>query len=74
MNLEKRTKIGVKMTVMPFMDKQLPTQKPRISFAIDNELKQALEIQASKESRTVSNLIIVAVKEYLESCAKVKKS
>ncbi|MCY7334547.1 MAG: CopG family transcriptional regulator [Pseudanabaena sp. CAN_BIN31] len=62
------------MTDMSLLHTELPTQKPRISFAIDSELKQALEIQAAKESRTVSNLIIVAVKEYLESCAKGKKS
>jgi predicted transcriptional regulator len=43
----------------------LTTQKPRVSFAIDSDLKQALESQAAKESRTISNLIIVAIKEYL---------
>jgi len=62
------------MTAMAFMVTELPTQKPRISFAIDSDLKQSLETQAARESRTVSNLIIVAVKEYLESRTQSKKS
>lgn len=49
----------------------LATQKPRVSFAIDSDLKQALEDQAAKESRTISNLIIVAIKEYLERAGKL---
>jgi predicted transcriptional regulator len=49
----------------------LATQKPRVSFAIDGDLKQALEDQAAKESRTTSNLIVVAIKEYLERAGKL---
>ena len=48
----------------------MPTQKPRISFAIDNELKQALEIQASKESRTVSNLMRMKIFRSKNPCLK----
>jgi predicted transcriptional regulator len=54
------------MTVIAIQETELATQKPRVSFAIDSDLKQALEDQAAKESRTTSNLIIVAIKEYLE--------
>jgi len=49
----------------------LATQKPRVSFAIDGDLKQALEDQAAKESRTTSNLIVVAIKEYLERASRL---
>ena len=45
---------------------ELTTPKPRISFVIDNQLKQELEAQASVESRTVSNLVLLAVREYLD--------
>jgi predicted transcriptional regulator len=54
------------MTAIAIQETDLATQKPRVSFAIDSDLKQALEEQAAKESRTTSNLIIVAIKEYLE--------
>lgn len=54
------------MTAIAIQETELATQKPRVSFAIDSDLKQALEDQAAKESRTTSNLIIVAIKEYLE--------
>jgi predicted transcriptional regulator len=53
------------MTATAIQGTDLATQKPRVSFAIDSDLKQALESQAAKESRTISNLIIVAIKEYL---------
>jgi predicted transcriptional regulator len=54
------------MTAIAIQGTDLATQKPRVSFAIDSDLKEALENQAAKESRTTSNLIIVAIKEYLE--------
>lgn len=54
------------MTAIATQGTDLATQKPRVSFAIDSDLKEALENQAAKESRTTSNLIIVAIKEYLE--------
>ncbi|MEE3719465.1 hypothetical protein V2H45_22225 [Tumidithrix elongata RA019] len=54
------------MTVTALNFLELPTQKPRISFAIDEQLKQELEAQADVESRTVSNLVLLAVREYLE--------
>lgn len=54
------------MTATALQVVDLPTQKPRISFAIDEQLKAELEAQADRESRTVSNLVLLAVKEYLE--------
>lgn len=58
-------------TAIQIQEIDLATQKPRVSFAIDSDLKQALEDQAAKESRTTSNLIIVAIKEYLERAGKL---
>jgi predicted transcriptional regulator len=62
------------MTATAIQGTDLATQKPRVSFAIDSDLKQALESQAAKESRTISNLIIVAIKEYLGDRTNGKKS
>lgn len=54
------------MAITAFRFPELTTPKPRISFVIDNHLKQELEAQALSESRTVSNLVLLAVREYLD--------
>ena len=38
----------------------------RMSFTISKELKQKLEEQAKKERRSLSNLIIVALENYIK--------
>ena len=44
------------------------TDKELIAFQIDRQLKAALELKANQECRSISNLIRVAIKQYLESC------
>ena len=44
------------------------TDKELIAFQIDRQLKEALELKANQESRSISNLIRVAIKQYLERC------
>ena len=39
----------------------------QISFRLTLEMKEALEAQAQKESRSVSNLILKVMEEYLEA-------
>ena len=38
----------------------------RVTFTIDKKMKEQAEKQAKKEKRSLSNLIIVALEEYLE--------
>ena len=46
----------------------------QISVRITNELKARLERQAKKERRSVSNLIIKVMEEYLDSQEKPSES
>lgn len=39
----------------------------RVTFTIDKKLKEQAEKQAKIEKRSLSNLIIVALEEYLEN-------
>jgi len=39
----------------------------QISFRVTTEFKELLEAQAQKERRSVSNLILKVLEEYLES-------
>jgi len=39
----------------------------QISFRVTTEFKEALEARAQKERRSVSNLILKVLEEYLES-------
>lgn len=41
----------------------------QIGIRVTREFKEALEVQARKERRTVSNLIIKVMEEYLEKQA-----
>jgi len=43
----------------------LTATKPRISFVCDSELKDSLEKLAALDSRTVSNVVLLAVREYI---------
>lgn len=38
----------------------------QVSFRVTTEFKEKLEVQAQKERRSVSNLIIKVLEEYLE--------
>lgn len=51
----------------------VPTKKPRISFVCDEELKTDLEIWAEEESRTVSNLCELIIKQAIKQRQESKK-
>lgn len=40
--------------------------KTRVNFTIPKDLKERLERQAKKENRSFSNMVVVAVEEYLK--------
>lgn len=40
--------------------------KTRVNFTISKELKKRLEKQAKKENRSFSNMVVVAIEEYLK--------
>ena len=44
--------------------------KVRVQISLDKELFEKAEKQAEKEIRTISNLITIALKEYLEKGVK----
>ena len=43
----------------------MPSDKPRISFVCDSQIKDALEKLAELDSRSVSNVVLLAVREYI---------
>jgi metal-responsive CopG/Arc/MetJ family transcriptional regulator len=43
--------------------------KTRVNFTIPKKLKKQLEKQAEKENRSFSNMIVVAIEEYLRQKA-----
>lgn len=45
----------------------LPTRKPRISVVVDEELLHYLEQWADSEERSVSNLVVVLLKQAVEA-------
>lgn len=46
------------------------TDKNKVMIYIDPELKKEAQEQAKKEGRSMSNLIVYAVKKYLEEVEK----
>lgn len=42
------------------------TKDTTITFMLSSELKKEIQEQAKKEARTMSNLLIKIIKEYLE--------
>ena len=44
----------------------VPTKKPRISFVADDELKADLEEWAEEESRSISNLCEVLIRQAVQ--------
>jgi predicted HicB family RNase H-like nuclease len=48
----------------------MSTSKTRVVSLFPHELHEQLKAQAEKEDRSVSNLVIIAVKKYLEEAAK----
>ena len=56
------------------MQEEMPTRKPRISFVVDEELKETLETWASEESRSVSNLCELVVRRAAENWKASKKN
>lgn len=48
------------------MSAHVSENNTRMSFTISKELKQKLEIQAKKERRSLSNLIIIALENYIK--------
>ncbi|NEP17571.1 MAG: ribbon-helix-helix protein, CopG family [Leptolyngbya sp. SIO4C1] len=49
------------MTVKAIPD-SMPSDKPRITLYIDQELKDALEVLAERDDRSVSNYVIQLIK------------
>ena len=45
----------------------VPTKREKITFVCDADLKEALELWASKESRSVSNLCELIARKAVES-------
>ena len=44
----------------------MPKKASRLTIRIDDKLKKRLEKQAKKEERSVSNMILKVMREYLE--------
>jgi predicted HicB family RNase H-like nuclease len=44
----------------------MPKKASRLNIRIDDKLKKRLEKQAKKEERSVSNMILKVMREYLE--------
>ena len=53
---------------------QVPTKKPKVSVVMDDLLKTALEEWAEKESRTVSNLCELILREAAETSGYLKSA
>lgn len=51
----------------------VPTNREKITFVCDADLKRALEAWASEESRSVSNLCELIVRKAAEDRIKVEK-
>jgi len=47
-------------------DKMIPVDKIRIQVTLAIDLKDKAELKATAEDRTLSNLITIALKQYLE--------
>lgn len=45
----------------------VPTKKPRITAVVDEEIQQYLEEWATDEERTLSNLVVVILKQAIEA-------
>jgi len=52
----------------------LPNDKVRIQISLSKDLKNKAEQQAEKEERTLSNLISITLKKYLEEQSSSDKS
>lgn len=51
------------------MASNVAPNKTRVNFTIPKDLKRDLEQQAIKENRSFSNMIVVAIEEYLKNKA-----
>lgn len=49
------------------MASNVAPDKTRVNFTIPKKLKKQLEKQAEKENRSFSNMIVVAIEEYLKN-------
>jgi len=45
----------------------VPSKKPRIAAVVDEEIHQYLEEWANEEERTLSNLVVVILKQAIEA-------
>lgn len=52
----------------------VPTKKPRITAVVDEEMQQYLEEWANEEERTLSNLVVVILKQAIEARKQAKAS
>ena len=46
----------------------------RVTFTIDKKMKEQAEKQAKKEKRSLSNMIIVALEEYLDNIQQIRST
>ncbi|MBD2054791.1 ribbon-helix-helix protein, CopG family [Oculatella sp. FACHB-28] len=51
------------MTVFENVDVGMPSDKPRVTVYIDEEIKNDLEKLAKASDRPISNLVLVLIKE-----------
>jgi hypothetical protein len=52
----------------------VPTKKPRVMFTCDEPLKESLEAWAEHESRTVSNLVELIVRQAAKDAGHLQDS
>ena len=50
----------------------VPSKKPRIAAVVDEEIQQYLEEWANEEERTLSNLVVVILKQAIEARKQAK--
>ncbi len=59
--------------VIAFSTTEMPTPKPRVSFVIPEVIKEDLEKLAAMEDRSVSNYLLVLVRQVIEEAKKKGK-
>jgi metal-responsive CopG/Arc/MetJ family transcriptional regulator len=52
----------------------MPSTKNRVVVLLTDEQLESLKLQADKENRSLSNLVAIAIKKYLESASSLNKN
>lgn len=59
--------------MLVFSSSEMATKKPRVSFVIPEDIKDDLEVLAQMEARTVSNYLLVLVRQAIAVAKKEGK-